>query len=75
MVYNLSGLGELRKGGNRVKKIVAAVALGTALLAPATMAQAAVPCRVCVEKCGYGYRVYWYDLDGRYRLLFNGCIY
>jgi hypothetical protein len=58
-----------------VKKLVATVAAAAALLVPVTTAAADESCRVCVAKCGYGYRVYWYDLDGNYQLLFNGCIY
>ena len=77
MVYNLSGLARLRKGGNQVKRIVATIAAAAALLVPmtASAAQPAESCRVCVAKCGHGYRVYWYDLDGNYDVLFNGCIY
>ncbi|HEX2195780.1 MAG TPA: hypothetical protein VHJ76_02540 [Actinomycetota bacterium] len=62
-----------------MKKLVAACALATALLFPAAGVQAAEPdpasCRVCVSRCGYGYLVYWYDLDGRQEVLLNACIY
>lgn len=60
-----------------MKRVVAATVATAVLVVPATAtaAQADESCRVCVAKCGYGYRVYWYDLDGNYQLLFNGCIY
>lgn len=58
-----------------MKKLVATLAAAAALLVPATAAVAAESCRVCVAKCGHGYRVYWYDLDGNYEELLNWCIY
>lgn len=73
-MYNLSRLGELRKGGNPVKKLVAGVALAAALVVPAVPAGAA-DCRVCTKKCGTGYLVYWYDLDNNYHVLLNACVY
>lgn len=58
-----------------MKKLVATVAIAAGLLVPSTVALAEESCRVCVEKCGHSYSVYWYDLDGNYQLLWNGCIH
>ena len=57
-----------------MKKLVAAACLATALVVPATSASAAESCRVCVRKCGHGYVVYWYNLQGQYEEILNACI-
>lgn len=70
----MSDFGWLHERGNLVKRVVVALAAAAALLVPASAAGAAESCRVCVRKCGHGYVVYWYDLQGRYDEILNACI-
>lgn len=77
-MYNLSGLGELRKGGNLVKRFLAGMALVGALLAPTTAAVADERPGAGVEICsnsGYiGVWAWYYDLQNNYHRIWT-CIY
>lgn len=72
-MYNLSRIGRVTEGGNRLKRFVAGAALAAALLVAGTAAHAE-DCRVCVKQCRQGYVVYYYDLDGNSHVVHNSCI-
>jgi opacity protein-like surface antigen len=58
-----------------MKKVVAALALAAALVAPASVAHASDAARAGVTKCPGGFYVWYYDLSNNYHVVFSTCIY